>query len=440
MNSAVETSTMRKVTWRIIPFLSLLYFVNFLDRVNVSFAALTMNKALNFTATVFGTGAGIFFIAYCLFEVPANLIGAKVGLRRWMCRIMVTWGLISAATAFVTGETSFYVVRFLLGLGEAGFAPGILLYATFWFPEAYRAKLVGLYLAAIPVSSLFGAPLSGFIIDQTGSLFGLAGWQWLFILEGLPAVLLGILSLWVLTDLPAQANWLAAEERQWLQNTLDKEARDRASVRTMGFLEVCINPTVLLLTLSYIFVVIGLYGVSFFLPQIVKGFGGLSNTEVGFISAIPFVGAVISMVLWTRHSDAKQERIGHLAAAMVTGGVGLILASLLLNQPILAMLAICLSSAGIYAVLPMFWTVPMAILSGTAAAGGIAYINSFANLGGYFGPTIFGFLRDSTGSFTIGLVLLGCLQLVAAAIVVMVGSKLALKGAAVVGGGAAKTA
>ena len=396
---------MHKVSWRLIPFMVLLYFVAFLDRVNVGFAALTMNKDLGLTATVFGNGAGIFFIGYFIFEVPSNVALEKFGARMWIARIMITWGIISGLMALTTGPISFYTLRFLLGIAEAGFFPGMILYLTYWFPSAYRAKIVGCFLLAIPISSIIGAPISTALLGT--SILGLKGWQSLFILEALPALVLGFVVLFFMTDKPEKAHWLTPAERDWLSRVLQAERKTRESVHHYTLGQALMNPRVVLFGLMYFGIVIGMYGFSFWLPQIIKGFGGLSNWQVGLITMIPSAFAAAAMYLWGRHSDKTGERVWHVFLPAIIGGTSLAISGFLTGTPALALVALTIGAMGIYAALPTFWTLPTAMLSGTAAAGGIALINSIGNLGGYFGPSFMGYLKDWTKSHTYGLIGLG---------------------------------
>ena len=396
---------MHKVSWRLIPFMVLLYFVAFLDRVNVGFAALTMNKDLGLTATVFGNGAGIFFIGYFIFEVPSNIALEKFGARMWIARIMITWGIISGLMALTKGPISFYTLRFLLGIAEAGFFPGMILYLTYWFPSAYRAKIVGCFLLAIPISSIIGAPISTALLGT--SILGLKGWQSLFILEALPALVLGFVVLFFMTDKPEKAHWLTPAERDWLSRVLQAERKTRESVHHYTLGQALMNPRVVLFGLMYFGIVIGLYGFSFWLPQIIKGFGGLSNWQVGLITMIPSAFAAAAMYLWGRHSDKTGERVWHVFLPAIIGGTSLAISGFLTGTPALALVALTIGAMGIYAALPTFWTLPTAMLSGTAAAGGIALINSIGNLGGYFGPSFMGYLKDWTKSHTYGLIGLG---------------------------------
>jgi ACS family tartrate transporter-like MFS transporter len=420
----LEQRTMARVSVRLVPFLILCYFVAYLDRVNVSFAALTMNKDLGLSASAYGLGAGIFFLAYGVFEVPSNLLLAHFGARRWIARIMVSWGIVSGAMAFVGNETWFYVVRFLLGVAEAGFFPGMIFYLTLWFPAAYRARVIGYFMAAIPLSTVIGAPVSSALLGLDGIL-GMHGWQWLFILEAVPAVLLSVVVLFYLTDKPADAGWLGEDERQWLIDRLATEERQREAARHYSVLEALLNPRVLALSLVYFGAVAANYGLSFFLPQIVKAFG-MSNLETGFVAAIPYAVGVVGIVWWGRHSDAKLERRFHAGFAIFVAAAGLTVAAFL-NDPTAKMVAFSVAGFGIFGCLPVFWTLPTAFLSGAAAAGGIAIINSIGNLAGFAGPSVMGLVKDSTGSFTGGLLLLAGVAVVAVVIVLLLPHETALE-------------
>jgi D-galactonate transporter len=420
----IEQRAMARVARRLVPFLILCYFIAYLDRVNVSFAALEMNKDLGFSASAFGFGAGIFFLAYFVFEVPSNLLLAHFGARRWIARIMFTWGLLSGAMAFVTGETGFYVVRVLLGAAEAGFFPGMIFFLTLWFPSAYRARVIGYFMAAIPLSTVIGSPISGALLGLDGA-FGLRGWQWLFIMEAVPALILSVVVLFYLTDKPADAMWLPLDERKWLVDRLAAEERQRVAARHYSVMQALLNPRVLALSLVYFGAVAVNYGLSFFLPQIVKAFG-VSNLQTGFISAIPFVVGVVSIIWWGRRSDARMERRFHTAFPLFVAAAGLI-AGAFLDDPVMKMAAFSVAGFGIFGALPVFWTLPTAFLSGSAAAGGIAIINSIGNLSGFAGPSVMGWVKDRTGSFTDGLVVLGGAALVAMVIVLLLGHDTALE-------------
>jgi MFS transporter, ACS family, tartrate transporter len=409
----IETRTIRRVTKRLIPFLMLCYFVAYLDRVNVGFAALGMNKDLGFTATVFGFGAGIFFIAYFFFEVPSNLALEKFGARRWIARIMFSWGVIAGAMAFVPQistllgvrtSTTFIVLRVLLGLAEAGFFPGIIFFLTIWFPGRYRARMIGYFMAAIPLSTVIGSPISGALLNITG--LGLNGWQWMFLIEAIPAILLSVVVLFYLTDKAADATWLAPDERAWLVARLASERAKREQARRFSILEAISNTRVLLLAFVYFGINGTNYGLSFFLPQIVRGFG-LSYTATGFVTALPYVAGTIGMIYWGRHSDRVRERREHVAIAALVAGLG-IAGSTLVDDPVGKMLLLTLAGFGIFGVLPVFWTLPTNFLAGAAAASGIAAVNSLGNLSGFFGPYAMGKIKDSTGSYTIGLLAIAC--------------------------------
>ena len=421
---SLEQRTMARVSTRLLPFLIVCYFVAYLDRVNVSFAALTMNKDLNLSASAYGLGAGIFFLAYGALEVPSNLLLAHFGARRWITRIMFTWGIMSGAMAFIRDETWFYIVRFLLGAAEAGFFPGMIFYLTLWFPAAYRGRVIGYFMAAIPLSTVVGAPISSVLLGLDG-VFGMHGWQWLFILEAAPALLLSVVVLLYLTDKPADAEWLRDDERRWLVDRLAGEERQRVAARHYDVLQALLNPRVLALSLVYFGAVATNYGLSFFLPQIVKAFG-MSNLQTGFVSAIPYVVGVIGIVWWGRHSDAKLERRFHTGFALFIAAAGLTVGAFL-NDPTAKMVAFSVAGFGIFGSLPVFWTLPTAFLSGAAAAGGIAIINSIGNLAGFVGPSVMGMIKDATGSFTNGLLVLVGVALVALVIVLLLPHETALE-------------
>lgn len=421
----VEKRTIAKVSLRLVPFLMLCYFVAYLDRVNVSFAALTMNKDLAISSTVFGIGAGIFFFSYFIFEVPSNLALEKFGARKWIARIMLSWGILSGAMALVQGEYSFYAVRVLLGAAEAGFFPGIIFYLTLWFPAVYRARIIGWFMAAIPLSSVIGSPVSGLILGMHG-VAGLAGWQWLFILEAAPALILAVVVWFYLTDRPADATWLAPDERAWLQNRLRAEVRQKEETHHLSVLQALLNPRVLALSLVYFGAVATNYGTAFFLPQIIKGFGGLSNAEVGFVTAIPYLIGTVGMVLWSRSSDATMERKWHTIVAFLLAAIG-IAGSTFVDDPVMKMVALSIGALGVFAVLPVFWTLPTAFLSGASAAAGIAAINSIGNLAGFAGPFAMGWLKDLTGSFSAGLLAIAACAVMGLLIVLVLGHDTSLE-------------
>lgn len=420
----LEARVITKVKRRLVPFLMLCYFVAYLDRVNVGFAGITMNKDLAFSATVFGWGAGIFFLGYFLFEVPSNIALERFGARTWIARIMITWGVLSAAMALVWNEASFLILRFLLGVAEAGFFPGIILFLTYWFPAAYRARFIGYFMAAIPISSVIGSPVSGLVLGMNG-LWGLKGWQWLFILEGAPAVLLSIAVFLYLTDGPKLAQWLTAEERDWLIERLASERRQREAIVQLSLWQALAHPRVVVLSLVYFGIVAANYGFSFWLPQIVKAFG-VTNLQTGFITALPYIFGTIAMVLWGLRSDRTGERKWHAAIPALVAAAGLA-ASAATGNPVLEMVALCVAAIGIFAALPCFWTLPTAFLSGTAAAGGIAFINSIGNLAGFVGPYGVGYIKDATGSFSDGLLFIAAMPLVAFALILALGHNAALE-------------
>jgi D-galactonate transporter len=419
----LETTTIAKVTKRLVPFLIVCYFVAYLDRVNVGFAALTMNTDLGLSQTAYGFGAGIFFIAYFIFEVPSNLLLERFGARKWIARIMLSWGLLSGLMAFIpniaraTGlgnENSFYLVRVLLGVAEAGFFPGIIFYLTLWFPAEYRARIVGYFMAAIPLSTVIGAPISGLLFYLHGGM-GLAGWQWLFIIEALPAIVLSVFVFFYLTDRPADATWLAPDERQWLADRLTAERRQRETAHEFTVGQAMTNPRVIALSLVYFGAVATNYGLGFFLPQIVKSFG-LSTFMTTIVSAVPYAVGTIAMVWFGLRSDRVGERRFHTAIPLFIAAAG-IAGSTALDDPTLKMIAFCVAGFGIFACLPVFWTLPTAFLSGVAAAAGIAVINSIGNLAGFAGPFAMGWIKDHTGSYTGGLLLLAGLGIIAGGIV-----------------------
>jgi ACS family tartrate transporter-like MFS transporter len=402
--SEIERATMRRVTWRLLPFLLLLYIISWLDRVNVGFAKLQMNSDLGMSDTAYGFGAGVFFLAYAACEIPSNLALVRFGARRWIARIMITWGLISAGMMFVQGEKSFYVMRLLLGAAEAGFLPGIVYYLSQWFPRPERAKAVSWFMIGIPLSIVFGGPLSGWLLGFEGHL-GLHGWQWMFLLEGLPAVVLGFVVLGYLTEKPADAKWLTAAQREWLGRTMKAEhvaaqARQRVSVR-----EVLQHPTVWLLAIIMFCCQTGSYGLTLWVPTIVKGLSGFTNVEVGLISALPYIAAAAGMVLIGRSSDRTGERFMHVAVPTAIGAVGFVFTAIL-KSPIPAMIALTVAAVGDYGTRGPFWALPGKFLTGSAAAAGIALINAMGAVGGFIGPYAVGYLKDTSGNFESGLFLL----------------------------------
>jgi ACS family tartrate transporter-like MFS transporter len=411
--SEIERRTMSKVSWRLVPFLMLCYFIAYLDRVNLGFAGGPMSKDLGFSSAVFGGAAGVFFFSYFIFEVPSNLALDKVGARIWIARIMFTWGLVAGAEAFVQGATSLYAVRILLGVAEAGFFPGIIFFLTLWFPSAYRARIIGLFMFAIPISTVIGAPISGALLNFDG-VMGLHGWQWMFIIEAVPALILS-----------PNALWLNADERAWLKGRLEAEEATRQRHGAMSWLRAMVDPRIIALGVVYMGCNTPQYGLSFFLPQIVKAFG-LSNLQSGFVTAIPYAVGAVAMIFWSRHSDTTGERKWHAILPLLAMVVGL-LGSSTTADPTTKMAWLCVAGAGFFAVLPVFWTLPTAFLNANCAAAGVAAVNSIGNLGGYFGPQVFGVLRDRTHNDTASLYFLAACAAVGAVIVFVMGHNPALE-------------
>jgi MFS transporter, ACS family, tartrate transporter len=406
-------ATLKKVGWRLLPFLLVLYIVAWLDRVNIGFAALQMNADLGLSATVYGFGAGVFFIGYALFEVPSNLILVRVGARLWIARIMITWGILSVAMMFVSGAASFYVLRFLLGVAEAGFLPGIIYYLGNWYPAAERARAVSWFMVAIPVSTVIGAPLAGLILQLDG-WHGLEGWQWLFLLEGIPAVVLGFVVLGYLTDTPQKAEWLEPAEWRWLAERIASEQRSAHARHGVRLGAAFVHPTVWLLGLILFACQCGSYGLTLWIPQIVQNLSNLNDFTVSMISALPYVAAAIGMIAIGMSSDRTGERFLHIAIPSAIGGLGFI-ASAYFVSPWLGMIALTIAAVGDLGTRGPFWALPTRFLTGSAAAAGIALINTMASLGGFVGPYAVGLVRDLTGSFGGGLVFLAVLLLLASA-------------------------
>ena len=415
----LQASTLKKVRNRLIPFLGLRYFAAFIDRVNVGFAAAQMNRDLGFSASVYGLSAGIFFIGYSLFEVPSNLILHRLGGRRWLARIMITWAIVAGAMALVKGASAFYALRFLLGVAEAGFFPGVIYYLSYWVPAAGRARLVGIFVTAVPISTALGAPISSLILRLDGTL-GLAGWQWLFVTETIPSLLLGVVTLFYLPNTPAEAKWLTSEERNWLTGKLDREKSCRRTQYRDTVFQALTNSRVLALSLCYFGAEIALYGVIFWIPQMF-GHAGVADANVGYMVAIPYALAAIAMVWWCRRSDRKKERVWHIAVVVLVACLGLAASATLVNSPLLSVAAISIGAVGTLALLPIFWTLPAGILNGAAAAGAIALINALGNVGGFVGPFVIGRIKDATGSYTGGLLVAAAGVLSTGIIAVLIG-------------------
>ena len=412
----LQRRTILKVSWRLLPLIVVCYLINYIDRTNVSFAALTMNKDLGLTATMFGFGAGIFFFGYAFFEVPSNIVLQRVGARLWIARIMITWGVISALMATATGPISFLLLRFALGVAEAGFFPGMIFYLTQWFPSAVRARAIAILYIAVPASNAIAAVLSGAILGMDGVL-GLKGWQWIFIIEATPAILLAFVVLWLMTDRPAIATWLKPEEREWLESELAAERSRVETAGQMSMLRALIDWRVLVLSAIYLTGVTASYGVVFFLPQIIKGLG-LSNFMTGLVTAIPYVFGTIGLVLWGYSSDRRNERRWHLIVSTTLAAIGLFCAGWF-SHSFWAVAAVAVAAVGIYGSRPSFWPMPSLFLTGGAAAVGMAVINSIGNLGGYFGPMVVGWIKDSTKSFEMALYFLGACALLSALITLL---------------------
>lgn len=415
----LEHETITRVKWRMIPLLFLCYYAAYLDRVNVGFAALQMNKALGLTGAAFGLGGGIFFVGYFLAEIPSNLILERVGARVWIARILLTWGIISALTAFVWSEWSFFGIRFLLGIAEAGYYPGIILFLTWWFPSAYRSRMIALFMTAIPVAVITGSWASGYILGMDG-IWGLGGWQWLFVIEAVPAIVLGVIVYFWLTDRPEQAHWLTEPQRKWLSGRLAAERAQRERIRHFALGETLRNPRVWALTLVYFGQNVTSYGFVLFLPQIVKQFG-LTNVQTGFVSALPFIGTLVGIFLWARASDRTGARSGMCGASLLISAALLMSCLLLKSSPIATMAALILFQVAASGIAPTFWALPCAMLTGSAAAGGIALINSVGNLGGFLGPYVMGLVQDATGSFPLGLLAIAMGSVVAGLVVLALG-------------------
>ncbi|WP_416465251.1 MFS transporter [Pseudomonas sp. LFS044] len=411
-----EASAVKKAFRRLIPLLMICYFVAYLDRANVGFAALHMSEDIGLTAAAFGLGAGLFFLTYFIFEIPSNLMLSRFGARRWIARIMLTWGIMSGAMAFVSEEYGFYTLRLLLGAAEAGFFPGITYFLTLWFPAQYRARVMGAFLCAAPISLSIGAPISGILLGLDGVL-GIAGWRWMFFLEALPAVLLAFVVLRYLADRPADAKWLTPREKIALTEQLELDAVKRPPAHG-NMLSALFSLRVLMLGVANFSVVVASYGVSFFLPRIVKEFG-LNDLQTGLLAAVPYAAAAIVMVAWGRRSDAKMERRFHTAAPIVFASLGLVAAALM-TDPVARMIAFSCAAVGCWAAMSPFWSLCFSHIPTRTAAGSIAAINAIANLGGFMGPSIMGFFRDRTGDFTAGLLVLAAITFVAVIIILMI--------------------
>jgi len=416
----LEPQVLKKITARILPFVVALYFVSFLNRVNVGFAALTMNRDLGLNSEMFGVGAGIFFVGYLLFGLPSNLLLDRIGARRMVASMMLAWGVLSGATAFVTGPYSFYAMRFAVGLAEAGFFPGIILYLGYWFPARHRAGVIALFMAAAPISNLVGAPISGAILGMNGFLH-LKGWQWLFLLEAAPTVLLGVVSFFFLTDRPDQAHWLKAEERTWLVAEMARELAGRSSRSAIRVWPALCNPRILGLSLAYFGTSTGLYAVSIWTPLFLSRFG-FSYLQLGLLTAIPNLVAIVGMVLWARSSDRRRERTLHCAIACFAAAAGMGLAGYS-GSAFLLIAGLSLAAFGIDAAKPPLWSMPTEFLSGPAAAAAIALINAVGSLGGTVGPIVIGRLKAQTGSYSGGMIYVAATLLLSSVVVLFAAPK-----------------
>jgi ACS family tartrate transporter-like MFS transporter len=406
---AVLQSAVKKAALRFVPLLTIAYLFNYLDRTSISVAALTMKEQLGLTGSQFGFAAGIFFLGYSVFEIPSNLLLYKVGARRWLARIMVSWGLVSAATAFVVGPNSFYGLRLLLGIMEAGFFPGVTFFLAAWFPAQYRTRMLAWFLVGIPLSSLIGTPVCSLLLEMDG-IWGFAGWQWLFFLVSLPCVPLGFLTLFLLADRPQTATWLSREERDALDGVLASEVRERPHSSLLAAL---MDPRVLICTAVQFGFTLGSYGIGIWLPLMLREFH-LSNTAIGWIAAIPYLFASVGMILWARYVDHRGRRIANLAITCLLGGVGLLL-PILSDSLVSAVIGFSLALTGVTAARAIFWTIPTRFLTGVAAAGGLAFINSIATVGGFVGPFMMGWLKDFSGSYVVGLLAVAAIMLAATA-------------------------
>lgn len=414
-------ATYRKVSWRLVAFLFVGYLIAYLDRINVGFAQLQMQHDLGFSDAVYGLGAGIFFTGYFLFEVPSNLMLEKIGVRKTMTRVMICWGLVSMCMLFISSPIEFYIMRFLLGVFEAGFTPGVILYLTYWYPETRRARVLGIFSSAITVAGVIGSPVSGAIMTHLAGVHGMSGWQWLFLLEGIPAVVLGLLVPVVLVNHPRDARWLTGREKDIIEHQLAAERGPSAANRSHTFGDALKDPRIYLFAFVYFAVICGIYAVSFWLPTILKNAGVNDAFEIGMFSIIPYGVGALGMIFISRHSDIKMERRWHLAGCAFIGGAALVMVAATASSLALALLAFAIATATIFTGMPLFFAMLTSYLSGTAAAGGIALINSLALIGGFVSPAIMGWAKTTTGSFTSGLYILAAL-LVIAGLAVLLGT------------------
>lgn len=413
--STIARETISRLNWRIIPLFIIIYVINFLDRVNVGFAALQMNEELSFTPEIYGFGAGIFFIGYFLFEVPSNMMLTKVGARYWLARIMVSWGIVAGAMIFVSSPNSFYVLRFLLGVTEAGFVPALLVYLGQWYPERDRATAVAWIWSSTAIAIVIGGPISGLILQMHG-LGGLSGWQWMYLIEAVPAVWIGVVLFLLLTDKPEDATWLTREHRSWLIEALAREENEkRDNAAHHHFAAAFKDARVWILGFMYMCLGIGFFGVTLWLPQVVRQLSGLTSVQTSFVSAIPFLFAVISMVLVGRHSDRTGERRWHVVIGALVAAVGFVVSGQVENS-LVALGAITIGAMGLWSIIAIFWQIPVRFLSGAASASGLAIINSCGSIGGFIGPFLVGWIRGQTGGFSAALIAIAGSLIVAAII------------------------
>jgi D-galactonate transporter len=416
-----EAVTYAKVMWRLLPFLFICYLCAYLDRINVAFAKLQMLKDLGLSDAVYGVGASTFFVGYLLFEVPSNLMLLRIGARRWIARIMVTWGLISAAMMYVSTPESFYVMRFLLGVAEAGFIPAILLYLTYWFPSSRRSRVTALFLTGIPMAGVVGGPLSGWIMTNLSGVHGIAGWQWLFVLEGVPTAVLGVIAFVFLDDKVSDARWLTPSQQRMIERNLESDAPSHALHSIKDGL---LNPTILLMGAIYFCYTMGLYGVSFWLPTLIKASGVSDTFNIGMLTAIPYAAAVVAMVVVSYSSDRTGERRWHLIVPGLIGAAGLAASVSFAHSTTLAMIALTIGTMGVMTTISQFWVLPPAILSGAAAAAGIALANSIGSISGVVSPSLIGFIKTATGSAGAGVIALSVSLLLGGLLVLIVPARL----------------
>ncbi|CAM4158394.1 MFS transporter [Kerstersia similis] len=405
----------RKIAWKVLPLLFISYIVAYLDRVNIGFAALRMQQDLNFSDAVYGLGAGVFFIGYVLFEVPSNMFLTKIGARKTIMRIMIAWGIVSSCMMFVQTPLQFYVVRFLLGAFEAGFFPGIILYLTYWFPVRLRGGIIAVFMSAIAIAGIIGGPVSGWLIKYMDGVHGLHGWQWMFLLEGAPAVVLGVIAAFVLTDRPQEAKWLTQQEREQIEREVGTPMPD--GKHHLG--QVARDPRVYALAFVYFSVMSGLYILGFWLPGMIKGYGVNDPFQIGMLTSLPFIASALGMIMIGRRSDVTGERRWYLFSCLCAAALGLVACTLVQGNLILGLLCLSVVAVGLYAAMPLFWTIPTRYLSGNAAAGGIALINSLALFGGFVSPTVLGMIKNSTGSINAGLYLFAGVLVLGACVLIL---------------------